>query len=166
MAAGATYEPIATQTLASAASSITFSSIAATYTDLRFVVVGKAASGLGSNGAIRFNGSTTGYSQTRINGDGASATSSAATSASFLNVVLGGSVSDAQPQMFTFDVFSYAGSTYKTTLMTGSADLNGSGNVIRAVGLWQTTSAITQIVFLGSTMDIGTTATLYGIKAA
>lgn len=154
---------IATQTLASAAASITFSSIAASWTDLRLVIVGKAASGLGSNGIIRFNGSTTGYSQTRINGDGASATSSSATSASGLNIVLGGSVSDAQPQMFTFDVFSYAGSTFKTTLMTGSADLNGSGNVIRSVGLWQTTSAITQIVFLGSTMDIGTTATLYGL---
>ena len=38
MAAGATYEPIATQTLASAAASITFSSIAATYTDLRLVL--------------------------------------------------------------------------------------------------------------------------------
>jgi hypothetical protein len=165
MAAGATYEPIATQTLASTATSITFSSIAATYTDLRLVIVGKAASGLGGNGIIRFNGSTTGYSQTNIKGDGASAISSSAASAG-LNIVSGGSVSDAQPQMFTFDVFSYAGSTYKTTLMTGSADLNGSGNVISAVGLWQTTSAITQIVFLGSTMDIGTTATLYGIKAA
>ena len=35
MAAGATYEPIATTTLGSAAADITFSSIASTWTDLR-----------------------------------------------------------------------------------------------------------------------------------
>jgi glycosyltransferase involved in cell wall biosynthesis len=40
----ATYEPIATTTLGSAAASITFSSIPATYTDLRLVIVGNLSS--------------------------------------------------------------------------------------------------------------------------
>ena len=38
----ATYEPIATTTLGSAATNITFSSIPATYTDLRLVLVARS----------------------------------------------------------------------------------------------------------------------------
>ena len=59
----ATYEPIATTTLGSAAASITFSSIAGTYTDLRLVMVGTTSA---SDWAfVRFNGtdgSSTAYS--------------------------------------------------------------------------------------------------------
>ena len=43
--ATATYDLIASQTLGSAATSITFSSIAASWTDLRLVFVGKASIG-------------------------------------------------------------------------------------------------------------------------
>jgi hypothetical protein len=70
----------------------------------------------------------------------------------------------------TIDVFSYAGSTYKTSLMTNSSDSNGSGYLERNVGLWRSTSAITslRVGSIGSTplMLTGTIATLYGIKAA
>jgi len=66
------------------------------------------------------------------------------------------------------DIFSYAGSTFKTGLMETSADLNGSGQVIRSVGLWQNTAAITSIKLEVQThnWNIGTIATLYGIKNA
>jgi hypothetical protein len=69
-----TYEPIATTTLGTAAASITFSSIPATYTDLRLVVVAKAVSA--STLDVRFNNdSGTNYSKTEISGDGSSAVS-------------------------------------------------------------------------------------------
>ena len=67
--------------------------------------------------------------------------------------------------MNTLDVFSYAGSTNKTTLVTQSDDENGSGVVLRMAHLWRSTSAINEISLLvfSSTIAAGSTATLYGI---
>jgi len=163
----ATYEPIATTTLSSAASSITFSSIASSWTDLRLVFVPKFNASA-ANYSLYFNGDTgTTYSITRLSGDGANAASYRGTNQSGLFL----SQSPASGAVFlsTIDIFSYAGSTYKTCLTTLSGDKNGSGNVNNIVGLWRSTSAITSILIDtgGSAgFDTGTTATLYGIKAA
>ena len=161
----ATYEPIATQTLGSAAASITFSSIAADWTDLRLVVVGDLA--VASRGAIIFNGDTaTNYSRTNLVGDGSAASSTRSTSAAYIIF----NRSDlAGLQFWQADVFSYAGSTYKTLLGVTSADQNGSGDTVSQVGLWRSTSAITSLTFKtydAANFSTGTTATLYGIKAA
>jgi hypothetical protein len=162
-----TYEPIATTTLGSATKNITFSSIPSTYTDLRVVLVGTIQTAADYI-EITFNGSTTGYSWTRISGDGSTAASGRITSNTkwVPNLPLGGSTTI--PMLITTDIFSYAGSTNKTGLMETSADLNGSGVVIRSVGLWQNTSAITSIKLEVQTYNFnaGTTATLYGIKNA
>jgi hypothetical protein len=156
---------IATTTLGSAASSITFSSIPSTYTDLRLVLVG-AANGT-ENVVLRFNGNTaTNYSWTRILGDGSTAQSGRATSQEYMRVStdnFGTTVG-----MVQLDVFSYAGSTFKTVLSAGSHDNNGSGDVGRLVGLWRSTSAINSVqvaMRYGAveTFTAGTTATLYGI---
>lgn len=170
MAAGATYEPIATQTLASAAATITFSSIAASWTDLRLVLV-TTTSTANNAAAIRFNGdSATNYSQTIVRGSGTTAGSTSATSATYVQTNLGSAgTSTTIPTLFTFDVFSYAGSTNKTLLVTSNTDQNGSGGVESAVGLWRSTAAITSIVLSltnAGNYSIGTTATLYGIRAA
>jgi hypothetical protein len=160
----ATYEPIATTTLSSAASTITFSSIPATYTDLRIVV--SATSTTNGGFGLKFNNNGFNYSVTRLRGNGTSATSDQETSATSINV---GNVYSANPCLYTFDIFSYAGSTYKTALAESSTDQNGSGFVYRSVGLWGNTAAITSVTvleILGYQLAIGTTATLYGIKAA
>ena len=166
MAAGATYEPIATQTLASAAATITFSSIPSTYTDLRLVIFSIGTSA--GTQFILFNSSVTGYSNTWLLGDGTSASSGRSTSYPRLDLN-SQNTANATPQLNTVDIFSYAGSTNKTCLMTSSADRNGSGLTYSQVGLWQDTTAINRIdIKLSSTNTyaIGTTATLYGIKAA
>lgn len=162
----ATYEPIATTTLGSAASSITFSSIASSWTDIRLVLTATAS---GGNGAPRltFNLDTgSNYSVTVLYGDGSTAGSYAQTSQAFI----GGAdlVITANPTLRTYDIFSYAGSTNKTLLQTENADKNGSGTVARIVGLWRNTSAITSmtITMSANNFAIGTTATLYGIKNA
>lgn len=163
MAAGATYEPIATQTLASAAASITFSSIAASWTDLRLVLVSARVSGSAIN--YRFNSdSATNYSITRILGDGATASSTSATS----QTEIGTSNYGTYLHLHTLDVFSYAGSTNKTCLYEVNGDNNGSGTVSRGVGLWRNTAAITSLTILmtSGTIASGAVATLYGIKAA
>ena len=166
MAAGATYEPIATQTLGSAAASITFSSIAATWTDLRVVFVGTttAASGFW----VRFNNDTSAlYSQTVLYGDGASAISSRNVGATELEYTFMGNLNTTPVTFATLDLFSYAGSTFKTSLLSLSKDNNGSGFVNRYVGLYRSTTAVSRIDLIASgSFAVGTTATLYGIKAA
>jgi hypothetical protein len=161
----ATYEPIATQTLGSAASSITFSSIGSGYTDLRVVLVGTVATAGGV--AIRFNSdSGSNYSRTVLFGDGSTAAS--ARSSNQTQFVIA-NINSANPSLITCDIFSYAGSTFKTALGEGSDDRNGSGVVARGVGLWRNTAAITTITLIeanAANFSTGTTATLYGIKNA
>jgi hypothetical protein len=161
-----TYEPIATTTLGSAATGITFSSIPATYTDLRVVLVGTTDS---ANSGVRFNSDTaTNYSETTLQGDGSSATSTRTTSGTYIktngNVAFGYTL----PALMEVNIFSYAGSTFKTVLSRVSNDQNGSGATDSVVGLWRSTSAITTVyVFAaGGSLQTGTTATLYGIKSA
>ena len=160
-----TYEPIATKTLGSAASSITFSSIAATYTDLRIVLANAFTSYGLDTAKIRFNGDTaTNYSDTLLTGDGSTASSSRRSSVSSATVGRVGYT--ALPAMILIDIFSYAGSTNKTFLSADAADQNGSGEVNRSVGLWRNTAAITSITLMNVTFEAGATATLYGIKNA
>lgn len=157
---------IATTTLSSAASSITFSSIPSTYTDLR-VVLNVTNSSAASDVELQFNSDTgTNYSRTYLMGNGTTTASGRTTGATSITLTGQGATSTTLPLLSTIDIFSYAGSTYKTTLGNLSADYNGSGNEELTVGLWRSTSAITSIkLFLNfsRTFSTGTTATLYGI---
>lgn len=169
MAAGATYEPIATTTVAVAAASLTFSSIPSTYTDLRIVLTATSVAGGNPDVYMRFNGdSGTNYSNTLLGGNGTSATTGGYTSTAVAYIDTTG-ISTTNPHVYSVDVFSYAGSTYKTALTRVAEDNNGSGSINNFVFLWRSTAAITSVSFLLSTTGmfaIGTTATLYGIKAA
>lgn len=165
MADVSTEVAIATQTLGSSAASITFSSIPSTYTDLRLVLNAQDSSTGGNALLLRFNSDTaSNYSLTTIYGDGASAISNQATSQTFERLTITGMPASPLFSLYTVDIFSYAGSTYKTSLITSSEDNNGSGMVGRRVGLWRLTSAITSISITGGTnINTSTTATLYGI---
>jgi len=167
----ATYEPIATTTLGSNAATIDFTSISSAYTDLRLVLVWRSnQSGSSANVLVRVNSdSGSNYSVTQLNGDGSSASSFRATSATSLNMAYISSTESTNFGLVTLDFMSYAGSTNKTILGTNSYDRNGSGYVQRTVGLWRSTSAITSVnLLLNSTTNYvtGTTATLYGILKA
>jgi hypothetical protein len=165
-----TYEPIATTTLVSSSASFTFSSIPSTYTDIRLVIVPITGTTSDDNFVLRFNGDTTGntlYSMTKLRGNGTTASSSRISNDEWWNLIVGRGVSST-PTLYTLDVFSYAGSTFKTGLITSQSDNNGSGDVARQVGLYRSTSAITQITVstLSNNLVAGTIATLYGIKNA
>jgi hypothetical protein len=163
-----TYEKIATTTLGSAAASIDFTSIASSWTDLRFVLTG-VNSALYAGAYFRLNSdSGSNYSTTALYGNGTSATSYRSSNATQVDLFGAWGGNTSIPQMATVDLFSYAGSTYKTFLWTNPNDLNGNGVVTNGVGLWRSTSAVTAISIICSTgnWNTGTTATLYGIKAA
>lgn len=163
--ATATYIPIATQTLGSAASSITFSSIPSTYTDLRLVLTGTTNNS--SNLAFQFNGdSGSNYSYTFLSGTGSTVISSSSTNAARALFESQGASSTTIPTMYTLDVFSYANAANKSCLVTASVDQNGSGAVETAVALWRSTASITSISIFcngGGNLLTNSTATLWGI---
>jgi len=165
-----TYDNIATTTLNSAASTITFDSIPQTYTDLRVVVVTRSSSTADSV-CMRFNNNSSSiYSGTYLRGNGGIVYSQRDTS--FSKAIIGFNMPSSASGLLglaTADIFSYTGSTNKSILGTGSADTNDTGEVSRTVCLAQLTSAITRIDLIydsGFNFVTGTTATLYGIKNA
>jgi hypothetical protein len=164
----ATYEKIATTTLGSATSSISFGSISSAYTDLRLSVVLKNVSS--DNPILRLNSDTgSNYSRVTIRGTGSAASSSNSASVGSINLGYNFHGASAQFAFYTIDLFAYTGSAFKTLLFTSSEDENGSGNVLRGVGLYRSTSVISTITlsnFSGNNFDTGTTATLYGILKA
>lgn len=162
MAAGSTYEPIATTTLGSAAADVTFTSIPGTYTDLIIAGNGIKSGDHGIN--VQFNSDTgSNYSFTYLYGDGSSAVSGRESNKSFASggrLATNGAVS-------LFYIMNYANTTtYKTMLSKGS---NAGALTIAVVSLWRSTSAITTIKInpgdLGN-FATGSTFTLYGIAAA
>lgn len=163
----ATYEPIATTTLSTSATNITFSSIPSTYTDLRLIWVGKLTAGGAGLRMNLNNNSSNIFSYTQLRGNGTTAASerSVNNSQALINYNLG-----SEPSFVTVDFFSYANTNiYKTMLTTASEDFNGSGTVIRTVNLFRNTSAISTIsiaTLFGDNFVAGTTATLYGILKA
>ena len=156
---------IATTTLGSAAADITFSGISSAYTDLRVVLVNVG----GTSGCrLQFNSDTgSNYSTTNLSGDGNNAASARATNNDRISLDYWG-MSATTPSMYTADIFSYAGSTFKTVLGTAAEDYNGgasAGSASVRVGLWRSTAAITTVKLftVGTAFQAGTTATLYGI---
>jgi hypothetical protein len=164
-----TYEPIATQTLGSAAVDITFSSIPATYTDLRLILIPISVGTSNYNLNLTFNGDNSAlYSFTVLQGTGTAAQSSRLTDRNQIIINPNTMGFNQTPSLCVLDVFSYTGSTFKTTLNSWSADKNGTGAVGNIVGIYRSTNAITSLTLSGSAsnFNVGTTATLYGIKNA
>ena len=163
-----TYEKIATTTLGSAASSITFSSIASTYTDLVVVVQGTYSTS-DDLISLRYNNDTgSNYSSTSMYGNGTSAASYRTSSATSIQVGWyphpGGAAVVSQ---MVLQILNYSNATtYKTNLSRGDTS-NVQGTAAR-VGLWRSTAAINRIdlIMLAGNLQTGTTATVYGIKAA
>ena len=163
-----TYTPIATNTLASAASTVTFSNLPQGYTDL--VLVCSPAQTTQAQGDLhfRFNSDTgSNYSFTRLTGTGSSALSSRGTNTSFINFENYGYPSDILGNSNQIvQVMNYSNTTtYKTALGRPNSAETG---LEASVGMWRNTAAITSITcFMNvGTLKSGSTFTIYGIKAA
>lgn len=166
MAAGRTYTPISRIAVTSSVSILTFSSIPSTYTDLRLVLLTKGSSA----GTLYFKiNSTAGtaYSNTRINGDGTTASSERTSSYPRMDIN-GTDANERTNSLATVDFMSYSGTTLKTMLIRESHMETSLGYSHFSTGLWNNTSAISQIDLYidGQNFVSGTTATLYGITAA
>lgn len=160
-----TYESIATQTLGSATSTVTFSSIPSTYTDL--VAVFQGGSSTDANIRMQVNGDTTSnYSWTQLGGNGSSAGSFRNSSDTSWLMNRYAYLSNNLNANFLFNFMNYSNTTTnKTVINRSNSAANGTDTT---VGLWRSTAAITSITFSlsGGNYITGSTFSLYGIKAA
>ena len=161
-----TYTPIATTTLGSNATSVTFSSISGTYTDLFLVTQTKFTTNSDGFIALRYNSDTaSNYSNTYLLGTG-SATASGRSSNVTSGRIGNGSSSSSEFSVTNANIQNYSNATtYKTAI----ARSNATGSYVSSyVSLWRSTSAITSITIVcdGVTFAIGSTFTLYGVKSA
>lgn len=172
-----TYDKIATTTLSSAASSVTFSSISGSYTDLVLIINAATTHTSSTFPYLQFNSDTgTNYSATELYGTGSAAGSARDSNTAkgwigfdvSISTTVGESIS-------TVNVMNYSNSTtYKTWLArsnraSSALDYAGTDAI---VGLWRSTAAITSVTIKNSrgatdyNFASGSTFTLYGVKAA
>lgn len=167
MSRTATYSLIASNVLGSNATSVTFSSIPATFTDLVLVI--NAKNDTLTNNEIRFNGDTaTNYSITALYGNGSTAASTRETNNAY------GSI-DMNAYMGTSDfsynniiqIMDYANTTTYKTYLTRANSVSYGLDAI--VGLWRSTAAINSLSILTTTGTrnyiTGSSFRLYGIQA-
>ena len=162
-----TYQPIASVTLSSAQSSVTFSGIPQTYTDLVLVINNIVSSGTGNDTALRFNDDTaSNYSNTYMLGTGSSALSGRNPLTYADNGYL--DANSGNPNTRIIHLMNYANTTTFKTQLTRASGQNG-GQVTAYVNLWRSTSAITKILIYSAfslSYASGSTFNLYGIANA
>lgn len=167
MAAGATYEPIATTTLGSDSTSVVFSSIPQTYTDLVMVFEGYNTVASAMDFEYEANGdSGNNYSETAVWGNGSTAYSNRHSN---YGGGIAGTIYNNTRGTVIANFMNYSNSTtYKTCISRSS----NAGNLVGAsVSLWRNTAAITSLNFnqpagQSGKFAAGSTFTLYGIASA
>ena len=168
----AAYNLIATTTVdsPSGASSIVFSSIPQTYTDLVLKISGRTNYGaLFDDTVIEFNGVSTNISSRWLQGSGTAASSS--NSSTIAPIFEQGSTSTAGVFSNTeIYIPNYTGSANKSFSIDNVTETNATTIYTRLIaGLWSNTSAITSITyrsFYSSTIQQHSSASLYGIKSS
>lgn len=155
-----TYVPLATVTLGSSATTVTFSSIPGTYRDLVLIVAGTVSSGHGLR--VRYNGDATDANYSRVFMFGVGSGSPASTTASdAVALEMGTAQTLASGQIMDYS----ATDKHKTGLFRGGA---GNSFTFAQANRWANTAAITslQIAAVGGiTISTGTVLSLYGIVA-
>lgn len=166
------YYPLATTTLASSASTVTFSSIPSTYTHLQIRGIGRASNATtDENFILQFNGDTgANYSLHNIYGTGAAVGANASTNftASYFGRVSGANSTANIFGVVVADILDYANTDKNKTIRSLSGhDQNGSGYMTLMSGNWRSTSAVTSVTIKnesGSNIAANSSFTLYGIK--
>jgi hypothetical protein len=149
---------------AGGASSITFSSIPSTYTDLVVMLSIRSDQANNANTLnVNFNGSSVNQSIRGIEASGSSA----------YTYTLSNGVGNAQGTSSTSNTFSsirmyipdYTSSNYKSFSSDGATENNGNPAYFTLfAGLWSSTAAITSLSFTFTNLVQYSTASLYGIK--
>jgi hypothetical protein len=162
------YESIATTTVGiGGVTSVTFSSIPSTYTHLQVRVIANAPIGVDLI-KMRTNSNTTNYGLHWLTGNGSSASSSSATSASAIYVA-DVATSSNQFSASVIDILDYTNTNkYKVIRSLAGYDSNGSGSIRLWSGAnYSDLTAVTSLTFLldsGLSFAQYSSFALYGIK--
>lgn len=161
-----TYTPLANVTLASAATTVTFSSISGSYRDLILISEGSNSSVSSSAITIRFNSdSGSNYASVFLYGDGSSAASGATSGTAGLVGRVGVGLSNGVTHIMDYS----ATDKHKTVLSRGNtATSSGAAYVIAYANRWANTAAVTSFTLgqeSAGQFAIGTTFALYGIAS-
>lgn len=159
-----TYVAIATTTISSTLTEVTFSSISSAYTDLILVLAPTAGST--ADTAIQFNSDTgSNYSRTYLTGNGTTASSGRNSSDTRIRLTYNG-VTGGSAGVQIIQIMNYANTTTNKTILNRNSNANYGTDA--NVGLWRSTSAINTIrIFCdgGGNWTSGFVS-LYGIAAA
>jgi hypothetical protein len=157
-----TYTPLATTTLAGTASSVTFSSIPATYRDLVLVVQARADTDT-INLVARFNSDTgNNYNHVLMYGDGSAAASFSSANRANIQIAVGSGTTTNAINTITSVLDYSATNKHKSTISKGDEPAFTSAGA----GRWANTAAITSFQVYTTTVNnfaIGSTFSLYGI---
>ena len=157
----ATYTPLATVTLGSSASSVTFSNIPATYRDLILVIQGTVP--VASNIGLRFNGdSGSNYSYVYAFGSGSSTGTGSGTD----TVIYGGAFNNTSISQSTFQIMDYSATDKHKTVLNRTEETNAA--TYMWADRWANTAAITTIqvrLSSGGNFNSASTFSLYGVIA-
>jgi hypothetical protein len=163
-----TYDPIATNTLSSPATTLTFSSIPQTYTDLILVCnLGQVAA---ANVALQFNGDTGANYDSTI-GYGLGTTGIASGAYTNLNGAYGLNGAGQLPNSIIasgwINIFSYSSTAVYKSMLSRYAN-NDLPEITNFTSTWRNTAAITSMTVYSYSGNYlaGSSFTLYGIKAA
>ena len=168
-----TYTPLATVTVATSASSITFSNIPATYRDLILVTSTRISSG-GAGVRLQFNGDTgSNYNTVMARGGTSPVNVSSQVLSSQTNVFVlgqGWTSSGASPSPAITQIMDYSATDkHKTVLNRGQAfeSTGGETEIEMTATRWGNTAAINAIAVFptASTFNVNTTVSLYGVIA-
>jgi hypothetical protein len=165
-----TFVKIASVTVgAGGASSMTFTSIPATYTDLVLKYSARSnSSGTGAdNMTITFNDNTSSYTQTLLYVLNSTTAESAGGSGRNFQYVNGGSTTASTFCNGEFYIPNYAASNNKSfSVDIGVENNSTNANLFLNAGLWSNSAAITKIALEVVSWSFAqySTATLYGIK--
>jgi hypothetical protein len=157
-----TYTPLATVTLGTATSSVTFSSIPATYRDLIVVITGTVITTAG-NILIRLNGdSGSNYPWVVMLGDGSTTLSASGT----ITGLLGGGFNTSVRTQAIFQIMDYSATDKHKTALVRTDEPNGApyAHATR----WANTAAVNSLSVttnVGSNFSVGNTFNLYGVIA-
>jgi hypothetical protein len=170
--APSTFELISTTVASGSSTSVTFSSIPATYKHLqvRMTMRGVAATTADIINLLQFNGDTaSNYAWHFLEGNGSALSSIAGSDVTSIRAAgfPGGSSTASSFSGAILDILDYADSNkFKTARLLSGSNTSTARNIRLSSGLWRSTSAISSLTFTSNNGNYasGSRFSLYGIR--